>query len=232
MKTTLFKIAASLLMILGYSQVFAQDCEPYYMVNEGAVREMASYDKKDKLTGTTIQTIKEIKTTGNKTEWTIGTVSKDEKGKEISSGDLRMSCEDGIFKMDMKNFIDEATLKSFEGMEITMDATDLDYPSDLSVGQTLKDGNITINVANAGMSIMSMVVKIYDRKVEAMEDITTPAGTFSCYKMTSTIETKTMFKVISKSTDWMAKKVGPVRSENYDKDGKLMGYMVLTSMKQ
>jgi hypothetical protein len=231
MKNTLLKIAASLLMIMAFNQVFAQDCEPYYLVDKGAVREMASYDKKDKLTGTSIQTVKEINTIGNKTEWTIGTVSKDEKGKEISSGDLRMSCQEGIFKMDMKNFIDEETLKSFEGMEITMDATDLDYPSDLTAGQTLKDGNITINVTNAGMSIMNMVVKIYDRKVEAVEDITTPAGTFSCYKMTSTIETKTMFKVVAKSTDWMAKKVGPVRSETYDKDGKLMSYMVLTSMK-
>lgn len=231
MKNTLLKIAASLLMIMAFNQVFAQDCEPYYLVDKGAVREMASYDKKDKLTGTSIQTVKEINTIGNKTEWTIGTVSKDEKGKEISSGDLRMSCQEGIFKMDMKNFIDEETLKSFEGMEITMDATDLDYPSDLTAGQTLKDGNITINVTNAGMSIMNMVVKIYDRKVESVEDITTPAGTFSCYKMTSTIETKTMFKVVAKSTDWMAKKVGPVRSETYDKDGKLMSYMVLTSMK-
>lgn len=231
MKNTLLKIAASLLMIIGYNQVFAQKCEPYYLVDKGAVREMASYDKKDKLTGTTIQTVKDIKTTGNKTEWTIGTISKDEKGKAVTSGDLRMSCEEGIFKMDMKNFIDEETLKSFEGMEITMDATDLDYPSDLSVGQTLKDGNITIKVANAGMSIMNMVVKIYNRKVEAFEDITTPAGTFSCYKMTSTIETKTMFTVVAKSTEWMARKVGSVRTETYDKDGKFMGYMVLTSMK-
>lgn len=232
MKNALLKTAASVLMILGFSQVFAQECQPYYLVEKGAVREMASYDKKDKLTGTTIQTVKDIKTTGNKTEWTIGTVSKDEKGKEISSGDLRMSCQDGIFKMDMKNFIDEETLKGFEGMEVTIDATDLDFPSDLAVGQTLKDGNISIKVANAGMSIMNMVVKIYNRKVEAREDITTPAGTFSCFKMTSTIETKTMFSVVAKSTEWMAMKVGPVRTETYDKDGKLMSYMVLTSMKQ
>src|SRR5512138_1571673 len=138
MKTTLLKIAASLVMIAGYTQLFAQDCEPFYLVEKGAVREMANYDKKDKLTGTTVQTVKDITTVGNKTEWLIGSVSKDEKGKEISSGDLKMSCEAGIFKMDMKNFISEESMKSFEGMEITMDATDLDYPADLSVGQALK----------------------------------------------------------------------------------------------
>jgi hypothetical protein len=228
---SLLKITASLLMVLGWIQVVAQDCEPYYAVNQGAVREMASYDKKDKLTGSSVQTVKEIKTEGNKTEWTIGAVSKDAKGKEISSGDLKMSCEGGIFKMDMKNFLDEETLKSFEGMEVAMDATDLDYPASLAPGQSLKDGSISVKVTSQGMPIMNLVVKIYDRKVEAIEDITTPAGTFTCFKMTSTIETKTMFTVIAKSTDWVAVKVGSVRSETFDKNGNLTGYSVLTAMK-
>jgi len=228
---TLWKIAGSLLLMSGWMQLVAQDCEPYYIDSQGAVIEMASYDKKDKLTGTTISTVKEIKTTGNRIDWTVNVVSKDEKGKDLTSGDLKMWCENGIFKMDMKNFIDEETLKGFEGMELTMDATDLAYPRELSPGQTLPDGSITIKVASQGMTMMTLVVKIYDRKVEAIEDITTPAGTFSCFKMTQTIETKTMFKTIVKSTDWMAKKLGTVRSETYDKDGKLMSYMVLMSVK-
>lgn len=228
---TLIRIAATFFLFTGYFQMIAQECQPYFMISEGAVREMASYDKKDKLTGTTVQTVKEIKTEGNKTEWTISTVSKDAKGKETSAGDLSMSCEDGVFKMDMKNFLDEATLKSFEGMEVTMDATDLDYPAVLAPGQTLGDGSVTVKVSSQGVPVMTMVVKIYDRKVVAIEDMTTPAGTFTCYKMTSTIETKTMFTIIAKSTDWFAAKVGSVRSESFDKNGNLMGYSVLTSIK-
>jgi len=228
---TLIKILPTMLMILALGRMTAQDCDPYFIVEKGSVREMASYDKKDKLTGTTVQTVKEVKTDGAKTEWTIGTVSKDEKGKDVSSGDLKMSCEAGIFKMDMKNFVDQATMQSYEGMDVTIDATDLDFPSSLTAGQTLKDGSISIKVLSSGMTVMNMVIKVYDRKVQGVEDITTPAGTFSCYKITSTIETKNMFTIVAKSTDWMAKKVGTVRSESYDKDGKLMGYTVLTSMK-
>jgi hypothetical protein len=229
MKTKI-RILSAFIVLVSYMQLKAQDCEPYYTVNEGAVREMASYDAKDKLTGTTIQTIKEIKTTGNKTEWTIATVSKDAKGKETGSGDLSMSCEDGIFRMDMKNFIDDETMKSFEGMEVTMDATALDYPANLAPGQALPEGHITIKATSQGVPVMTMVVKIYDRKVEAIEDITTPAGTFSCYKLSYTVESKTMFTIIAKSTDWIAKRVGVVRSETFDKNGKLTGYMVLKSM--
>jgi hypothetical protein len=229
---TMLKITLAVIFVLGFAELNAQDCDPYYIMGEDNVREMTNYDKKDKVTGTTIQTVKEVKSEGDRTEWTIGVITKDEKGKEISSGDMHMSCEDGIFKMDMRNFMDEEMLKSFEGMEVTMDATDLDYPADLSPGQVLEDGQITVKVTNAGMNIMSMVVKIYDRKVDAIEDITTPAGTFSCYKISSTIETKTMFTMTVKSTDWIAKKVGSVRSESYDKNGKLMSYTVLTDLKK
>lgn len=231
MKNLSLKIVSLFLLAFFTGRLIAQDCEPFYVVNKGTVIEMASYDKKDKLTGTTVQTVKEIQTTGNRTEWTIGTVSKDAKGKENSSGDLSMSCEEGIFKMDMKNFVDQETLKGFEGMEVTMDATDLDYPSSLSPGQTLKDGSLTITIASQGTPVMTMVTKIYNRKVVAIEDMTTPAGTFSCYKMTSTLETKTMFSVVVNTTDWIAKRVGTVRSETYDKDGKLASYIVLTSIK-
>ena len=230
MKSVL-KLFASLLMILGWMQLIGQDCEPYMVVNQGAVREMTSYDKKDKVTGTSVQTVKEIKTEGNMTEWTINSVSKDAKGKQTSAGDLHMTCEAGIFKMDMKNFIDEETMKGFEGMEVTMDATDLDYPAILTPGMTLKDGNITIKASSQGVPVMTLVMRIYDRKVLALEDISTPAGTFQCYKISQTVETKTIFTIIAKTTDWIAKKVGTVRSETYDKNSNLQGYMILTAMK-
>jgi len=228
---SILKLFASLLMILGWMQVIGQDCEPYMVVNQGAVREMTNYDKKDKVTGTSVQTVKEIKTEGNMTEWTINSVSKDAKGKQTSAGDLQMTCEAGIFKMDMKNFIDEETMKGFEGMEVAMDATDLDYPAILTPGMTLKDGNITIKASSQGVPVMTLVVRIYDRKVLALEDITTPAGTFQCYKISQTVETKTLFTVIAKTTDWIAKKVGTVRSETFDKNSNLQGYMILTAMK-
>jgi hypothetical protein len=225
------KLFVSLFMIIGWMQLTGQDCVPYMVDKQGAVREMTNYDKKDKVTGSSVQTVKEIKTEGNKTEWIINSVSRDAKGKQTSAGDLHMTCEAGVFKMDMKNFIDAETMKSFEGMEVTMDATDLDYPDALTPGMTLKDGSITVKASSQGMAIMNMVVKIYNRKVEAIEDVTTPAGTFSCFKMSQTIETKNVFTIVAKSTEWIAKKVGTVRSETYDKNGNLQGYMILTSMK-
>ena len=47
------------------------------------------------------------------------------------------------------------------------------------------------------MASMDMSIKIYNRKVEAKEDITTPAGNFSCYKISYDMESST--KVINTS---------------------------------
>jgi acetamidase/formamidase len=44
----------------------------------------------------------------------------------------------------------------------------------LSVGQTLKDGSVTITATDAPMA-MTMTVDIINRKVVAKETITTPA---------------------------------------------------------
>jgi len=76
-----------------------------------------------------------------------------------------------------------------------------------------------------------MNVWITNRKVEAIEDITTPAGTFTCYKISSDVETKMMMKISIKSVEWYAKNVGTVRTESYNNNGKLTGYTLLTDFK-
>ena len=76
---------------------------------------------------------------------------------------------------------------------------------------------------------MNTNVETINRKVEKQESITTPAGTFDCYVIYS--ETKTKMMMANKtfpSRTWLAKGVGMVKQESYNKNGKLMGSMVLT----
>ena len=82
------------------------------------------------------------------------------------------------------------------------------------------------------MTIMNMSVSITNRKVEAVENITTPAGTFECYKITYDVATKMMINVKMKATEWYAKNVGMVKSESYTSDGKLAGSTLLTGLKK
>ena len=79
--------------------------------------------------------------------------------------------------------------------------------------------------------MFSLSINITNRKIEGKETITTPAGSYDCFKMTYDIESKTVMTVKMKGIDWFAENVGTVRSESLDKNGKLQGYTVLESIK-
>jgi hypothetical protein len=77
---------------------------------------------------------------------------------------------------------------------------------------------------------MNMTVDITNRKVNAKESITTPAGTFNCYAISSNSETKMGLKMMFEIKEWVAEGMGVIKSETYNKNGKLMGYTELTSI--
>jgi len=212
------------------SKFFAGLCF-YCPVKEGTKTETKHYNAKDKIQSTDKQTILSKKVTGKDVSVTVKSESYDDKEKLQFSKDLTFECKNGVFFFDMQNFIDPKTMEGFKDMQVKMTATNLEIPASPSAGNALPDGNIQINVSNQGITMMNMTIKIYNRKVEALEKLTTPAGTFDCMKITYDVETKMMFKIQSKGVEWIAKEVGVVRSENYDSKGKLIDYSVLSFIK-
>jgi len=61
----------------------AQDCTAYMPMEEGSVREMKTYDERDKLTGSTIQTVKEVKGSAEKMDIIVHFQHFDKKGEEV-----------------------------------------------------------------------------------------------------------------------------------------------------
>jgi hypothetical protein len=230
MKTLRQLFLLSLIFLFGNS-VYGQACEAYYPLKEGAMMEMTSYNAKGKIEGRSNQTVKEVKRNGDNLELTVRSQYYDDKDKMLFDKDISMKCEGGIFKMDMENFMDPSMTEQFKDMEVEVSEIDLEYPAALSQGQMLKDGNMKIGVKSAGMALMNMEVLISDRKVEIRESITTPAGTFDCYKISYNITTRSMFKTTVKAEEWMAKDVGTVKTVSYDKNGKMEGYSELTKFK-
>jgi len=200
-------------------------------MEEGAFVETTMYDAKDKKTGkVTYEVISKVVEGENMTV-TVKTTSYDKKDEEVFTGEMEMACVDGVFVIDMRSYLDPASMSGMGEMEMTMDATNLEIPANLEVGQSLPDGFIELNFETGGMSIMGMKMYIIDRKVEAKEEITTPAGTFTCYLISQTSEIKAMMKMVTTNKEWYAKDVGVVKSETYNKKGKLTGYSLLTDYK-
>lgn len=209
----------------------AQECTFYYPKTEGAKLEYTSYDGKDKVTGSSIQTIKNVTEDAGAVSATIEVQSFDKKGKELGTRTFGVKCENGVYSVDMKSFMDPETMAAYEEMEVKVNSNNLDIPSNLKEGDVLEDGKLEITVYSEGMKIMGLTTEITQRKVERKEQITTDAGTFDCFKITYTITTKTMFSVRVEAAEWIAENVGTVKSETYSR-GKSIGYSLLTGIKK
>jgi len=227
MKKLLFVFISSLITI----SLYAQECVFYYPKTQGAILEYKSFDKKDKLTSRSTQKVKEISENGNVLNATIEYQSFDAKGKDLGINEYKVKCENGIYSVDMKSFLDAQTMASYKDMKIDITSNSLEMPSEMKVGDQLKEGKLVISISSEGMPIMTMTTTITDRKVEAKEMVTTEAGTFDCFKITYTITTKMMIGVRFEVAEWFADGVGSVKTESYSKGNK-MSSTLLTSIKK
>jgi hypothetical protein len=204
----------------------------YYPDMENAQLEYKQYDKKGGLTGSSIQKITGIKKSAGSTEVEVTSESFDAKGKSLGSVPLKARCEGGVYYIDMKNYMNQQSMESYEDMEMSLEGGNLEIPANMKAGDILKNGDMKMSFSSGGMTIMNMTINVSNRKVEAVENLTTPAGTFECCKISFDIATKMMINVKAKGTEWYAKNVGMVKSESYSTDGKLMGSTVLTAIKK
>lgn len=227
-----FQLFFSLLLLnLSFLLINAQDCNSYFPLEKGTVLNYSSYDAKDKVTGTNKQTVKDVKKESNKTEITVEYEHTDVKSKETFKGEYSGKCENGVFYFDMKNFVNQEMLAPYKDMQLDINGDMLDIPSSAKAGDVLKDGQLTIKVSSNGTQVFSSETKFINRKVEAEESITTTAGTFQCLKITYDIESKMIFMNIkSKAIQWYSKNVGLVKSQSFDKNGKLQGTELLTGL--
>lgn len=197
-------------------------CPFYFNMNVGDQIEMQSFDEKNKLTSISKQSVTEK--SANKISFKSVTYSPKEKEKGSITYDVL--CENGNVKVDMKSFLDAEMMKSYDPSTINVDASHLDFPSTLTVGQTLSDGYVTVKTVGA-MAMIVIDTKISNRKVASKEDVTTPAGTFNCYKITYDVNSKIGFvKVSGSGAEWYSMDKGMIKSESYDKKGVMSGYTV------
>ena len=198
-------------------------CNMYYPFTEGAKFQITGYDKKGKTNSVIDYSITDV----NGNTATINTKISDKKGKEITTTDYKVTCDNNTISIDFKSLMNPEMFAKYKDMEIDFEGTNIELPNDLSIGKNLKDANMVMTIKMGGMN-MNMTMDLVNRKVEGQESVSTPAGTFNCYVITYTTEMKMGLKSTFKNKEWIAEGVGMVKSENYNKNGKLMGYSELT----
>lgn len=229
MKKKKFSILLSFVLfsILG----FAQNCDTYIPWEVGKKITTLNYDSKDKLTSSSTSQVLSITEQSGKTEAIVETESFDKKGVSQGKAQLAYYCTGETFEVDMKSMLNQEMMAGYETMTIEYTMENMSYPKNMITGTSLKDGFVEAVISNEGMKLMTMRVDITNTKIEAVESVTVPAGTYTAYKISSDITSKTGFMTINmKSVQWMVIGLGAVRSETYNKKGSLMGYSVISAV--
>lgn len=226
--------ATSILSAFAFTDV----CDTMLIFKEGASITMTSYNDDGKLTGTSTTVYSKSGKTNLGTFVTATQEHFDKKGKPSMKNEFLIKCEKGKLLFDMKMMVPQQESEAYKDMEMTIEGSDLEMPGNLAVGAILKDASIKMSFkpkgANTDINLpgMTFQMAVTNRKVEAKESITVAAGTFECYKISESIEMKTMFSIKAKSINWFSPEVGNVRTESYKENGKYTGKTELTEIKK
>lgn len=193
----------------------AQDCKTYYYLQNNKTIEITIFNKKGDANGKMVYAVSDYKTSGATSMATVNTEMFDKKGKSINKSVSMVKCSAGMMMMDMKMNLPAG--QETGSIDAKAENFYLEYPASMNVGDNLKDGHMEIETDNKGMK-QTLTLDVINRKVEGKEKITTPAGSWDCYKITNS--TKMKIKVMGIGmpmnmdvTEWFAPGFGIVKTQ-------------------
>ena len=204
--------------------VSAQDI--FFPSRQGLTLLYANLDAKDKVDSYTRQTIQQVEGSGNNLSITYVGQLLDKNRKPASDLEVpfTVTVNNGVVEWDMKMYAAPGT----EGF-IEIEGDKLRIPSSLSPGDKLDDAKFTMTL-NMGFKIRTEI-SLTEQECLAIEDVTVPAGTFKCHKVTQTGTATVMRKTTTtKTVSWYAPGIGTVKTESYNDKGKLQSSTVLQAV--
>lgn len=148
--------------------------------------------------------------------------------------DLTILCRRDTTFTDGTAEIGFGELDSFRNRLKAYTPTPVAWPNQPSTGSALPSGGVLVQVSSPSVAIAKVSSMVRQRKVlDGPAAVTVPAGTFNCYLVESQREQATavradlVMKSGGRTVDYYDPAVGIVKTEYYDKNGKLTQSRVL-----
>lgn len=194
----------------------AQNCD-YYFLQEGKTIEIGFKNKKGKSTGRQVYSISKREKKGNRVTATVNTEMFSAKGKSEMKAENEVSCDNGKLLCDMRMYVPAGQQEYLSSSTAKVEEASLEYPAGMKKDDQLKDGQFSMNFKTDAGLAGTLSVSITNRKVLDREIVTTPAGSWECFKISCTtkINTKIMLNipVTINVTEWFAPGFGIVKTE-------------------
>ena len=223
-----FSLLLFLGLIFGECALAQTDCSKYYPISDGAKFEISMYNNNMKPQGRVVYSVKNDG--GDKVLYSMEMYDK--KDVLLTDSTYGMQCEADGVSIDFKSMMSSGFTSRFNDMEVDITGNNIYLPNNLNVGDVLPDAEMEITVTGAPIG-MTSTMRMINRTVIGEENITTPAGEFSCLILSYNTEMKMGIKSMGYTKQWLAEDVGMVKTEDYNKEGgKLRGISLLTSYQQ
>ncbi|MDP4149412.1 MAG: hypothetical protein Q8927_02590 [Bacteroidota bacterium] len=184
---------AALLLTASYG--YSQDCQSFFFFQKNKTIEMSISNKKGEPNGKQVYQVSDVTIAGGTTTATIATEMFDKNGNSLAKSNSSVQCHEGTIMVDMRMMLPPRESEQYAASARTQSFL-LEYPTAMHVGDALKDGNLSmqLNMPPPGAGAppgppgppgfgRTINMAISNRKVEAQESVTTPAGTWNCYKI-------------------------------------------------
>jgi len=215
------KIILSLIVILFSTGIYSQNCEAYIPTKKGEKVTYKVLNRRGKVESYYSEKVLTVKDEEGKTKYEIQRKNFDKKKKLTTSDTLTYYCENNMFYIDMTSMLSSEQLSSYDEAMVEFEFDNIGYPAGMKVGTTLKDGYIEANIL-VGIPI-TFRTDVTSRNVVSSEKITTEAGTFQTLKIEEDVKARIGFvKINMKVKTWVKQGIGNIKSESYDKKGKLI----------
>lgn len=197
------------------TMAFSQNCTGYYFLQANKTVEITMYNNKNAETGKHVYTIGAV----SGTDPVTANISSElfNKGKSMAKASTHVECTGSSLRMDMKMFIPAAQMQQVKDVDASANSFYMEYPAGMKAGDALPDGHMSVALNN-GLS-STITLDITQRKVGAFTAVTTPAGNWNCFAITSHQKMKVVMgfipvKVETDVTEWFAPNFGVVKTES------------------
>lgn len=212
-------MVVSLLMVMGTA---AQ--EPFFLHKEGVKLIYADKDKKGKINSYSETTATKVTGDVDNCTVTYSMMVMDKKKTPILKQPMTQTFEvkNGTVTYDPKSLVGQV----MEGMQVTVTGTLFQLPSNVKVGDTFGDYTITMNLAGIKTN-----TEVTDVKAVAEETLDVNGTSIDCVVIENTTVSKVIgIKQTAVQKIWYGHGIGPVKTNMYNKKGKLLTSQELISI--
>ena len=217
------KLLAFVICLLAAAKLFAQDCSEYMFMKKNNTIEETRYalgQPQSKV----VFFVADVTTANGTTTSTVVANNYDKNGNATGKSNVSFKCTGGAFIVDLNAGSSQPAMKFTSGS--------MSYPASMKVGEHFNDFDAQFEMTFGGKTTKGSG-KYTDRTVADQETITTPAGSWTSFKITyNIVVTITGFNAppsTTKVTEWYVPNLGVVQTQI----GAQMGSMTLkvTSIK-